>query len=59
MCRIKWSIRKLSAFCKKCSNGTLANFSKLIIHDDNDDNQILVGGLEKYEAVCRKHYNNI
>lgn len=50
-------ITKLSALCKYCSDGTFAHFSKLI-DNNNSENQILVGGLEKYEAVCRKHYNS-
>ena len=46
-------VKKLSALCKKCGNGTLAHFSKKII---NDSNKILIGSNEIYEAVCRKHY---
>jgi thymidine kinase len=50
------SITKLSALCKYCSDGTEAHFSKLIKNDNDNTNQILVGGIEKFEAVCRKHY---
>lgn len=49
-------ITKLSALCKQCSDGTYAHFSKLIVNNVDKDDQIVVGGLEKYEAVCRKHY---
>ncbi len=48
-------ITKLSALCQYCSDGTLAHFSKLT-KDVGIDGQILVGGSDKYEAVCRKHY---
>jgi thymidine kinase len=47
-------ITKLSAFCKECNDGTKAHFSKLV--KSNDKNQVQVGSIEKYEAVCRKHY---
>lgn len=47
-------ITKLSALCKECSDGTKAHFTKLI--KNNDINQVQVGSIEKYEAVCRKHY---
>lgn len=49
-------INKLSALCKYCSDGTSAHFSKLIVKDFTENGQIIVGGTEKYEAVCRKHY---
>ena len=47
------SLTQLSAYCKKCGDGTLANFTKRSI---NDNNVILVGTSSQYEAVCRKHY---
>ncbi len=50
-------ITKLSALCKYCSDGTNAHFSKLIVN--KIDGQIMIGGNDKYEAVCRKHYNQI
>jgi thymidine kinase len=46
-------VKKLSALCKKCGDGTLAHFSKKII---NDTNKTLIGSTGIYEAVCRKHY---
>jgi len=49
-------ITKLSALCKYCCDGTTAHFSKLIQNDVKNGEQIIVGGVEKYEAVCRKHY---
>lgn len=44
---------KLNALCKRCKDGTKASFSKRII---NDNNKIIVGSDNCYEAVCRKHY---
>jgi len=44
---------KLNALCKKCKDGTKACFTKRTI---NNDNTIVVGSNECYEAVCRKHY---
>lgn len=46
-------ITKLSAFCKDCSDGTEAHFTKKIT-DDND--LIKVGSNEFFKPVCRKHY---
>ena len=46
-------ITKLNALCIKCSNGTIASFSKRTIKDDS---KIVVGSSDIYEAVCRKHY---
>jgi thymidine kinase len=46
-------IIKLNALCIKCSDGTLAHFSKRITKNVD---KVLVGGLTDYEAVCRKHY---
>jgi thymidine kinase len=48
-------IEFLSALCKKCNDGTPAIFSKKITEDNK---KISVGGSNKYEAVCRKHYLN-
>lgn len=48
-------ITKLSALCKKCGDGTHADFTKRVV--DNDQ-QILIGGSDSYEPVCRFHYDN-
>ena len=51
------NVVKLKALCKKCGDGTDALFTSyklLTIH--NEDSNISVGGAEKYEALCRKHY---
>jgi len=51
-------ITKLKALCKFCGDGTPAHFSKLMVKNiENSDEQTIVGGQEKYEAVCRKHYH--
>jgi len=44
---------KLNALCKRCNNGTAAPFTKRTCRKKA---QKLVGGVESYEAVCRKHY---
>ena len=46
-------VKKLTALCKKCNNGTPAIFSKRIT---NNNKQTIVGGADMYESVCRKHY---
>ena len=46
-------IQKLTAFCSLCRNGTPAIFSfGSIITDD----LVVVGQVDLYRAVCRKHY---
>lgn len=49
-------IIKLSALCKKCGDGTEANFTKAI--GEIGSEQVVTGGSEKYEAVCRYHFYN-
>ena len=49
------SVKKLSALCIKCKNGTKANFSKRIV---NNSEQRLIGSFESFIPVCRYHYNN-
>lgn len=44
----------LKAFCKKCNDGTLANFSKRLTKEES---QIVVGS-DEYIPVCRKHFNS-
>ena len=45
------TVKKLSALCLKCNDGTDAYFSKRI---DKNNSQILVGS-DEYIPVCRKH----
>lgn len=46
-------VRKLSAYCHYCKNGTLGIFTHRIT---NDKKQTLIGGANVYKAVCRQHY---
>ena len=46
------TVKKLSALCLKCNNGTKAYFSKRL---DKKRDQILVG-INEYIPVCRKHF---
>ena len=48
------NITKLSAMCSICKDGTPAIFSKKLVC--NGDTVIDVGAIDKYVAVCRKHY---
>lgn len=48
------NVELLTAFCKKCNDGTLAHFTKRIIVDK--DAQTLVGSDDLYIPVCRFHY---
>jgi hypothetical protein len=51
------TVDKLKAYCCKCSNGTLAPFTKKTAK--NKSNQVIdIGGIDKYEPVCRYHYFN-
>lgn len=52
---IPWAtqVTKLCALCKHCKDGTLAPFTRKIYDETNQ--QVDVGGSEKYESVCLKH----
>lgn len=45
---------KLNSLCSKCSDGTEAPFSLRIIKSSDI---VLIGGIESYIPVCRKHFN--
>lgn len=47
---------KLTAFCKICSDGTPAIFTKKINTISKTNMQIFVGGKNMYIPVCRNHY---
>jgi len=49
------NVEMLTAFCKKCNDGTLAHFTKRIIVDKHT--QTLVGSDDLYIPVCRFHYS--
>ena len=48
-------VKKLSALCKSCGDGTLAHFTKRITKCNSITH---VGGEETYTATCRHHYLN-
>jgi thymidine kinase len=50
------TVTRLSAYCSVCKDGTLAPFTARI---SNALTQIIVGGLESYTPVCRKHWSGI
>lgn len=45
-------VTKLSALCMRCKNGTPGPFTKRIVDDKSPE---LIGGSDKYVAVCRYH----
>lgn len=47
------TITKLTALCKRCSDGTPALFT---YSTAKKSTQVCVGDAETYEALCRKHY---
>jgi thymidine kinase len=47
------TVTKVSALCKRCGDGTLAHFTKRI---SKDKEEVIVGGEELYESVCRRHF---
>lgn len=49
------SVVKRHAFCRRCAVPTPALFTYRVTQDEG---QVLVGGAEKYEPLCRKHYLN-
>jgi thymidine kinase len=49
------SVEKLSAYCKVCSDGTLAHFTQ---KKNVDEKQTVVGSGDLYLPVCRHHYFN-
>lgn len=46
-------VTKLCALCRHCKDGTVAPFTRKLRDDTNQ--QVDVGGSEKYESVCLKH----
>jgi len=51
------SVTKLNALCKKCNDGTLAPYTKRENYSSTE--QIVIGGPERYESVCKKHLMHI
>lgn len=54
---IPWAtnVRKLNALCYRCKNGTLAPYTRKFC---GGDEQVDVGGSDKYESVCLKHLSD-
>ena len=46
-------VEKLHGFCKDCSDGTAGIYSKRIVESGD---QVLIGAVESYKCVCRKHF---
>ena len=53
------SVEKKTALCRECGDGTPAIFTKAICEKQTQtqpQSQVSIGGAEKYEPVCRKHF---
>jgi thymidine kinase len=50
------SVVKRHAFCRRCKEPTPALFTYRITGDESQ--QVVVGGAETYEPLCRRHYLN-
>lgn len=48
--------QQLTALCSVCRDGTLAQFSKFLGDEVKQENEVAVGGVDKYIPVCRKHF---
>ena len=46
-------VMRLSAYCSRCADGTLAHFSKKIA---GGAEQVEIGAADKYIPVCRRHF---
>ena len=46
------TVTRLNAFCVVCRDGTPAYFTKRIVESTD---QLLIGGSESYQPVCREH----
>lgn len=55
---IPWAnkVTKLRALCLYCKDGTEAPYTRYKLNSDQTTSQINVGGAEKYEAVCLRHF---
>jgi len=47
------SVEKKTALCRRCGDGTAAIFTRAL---SVNAEQVAVGGAERYEPVCRRHY---
>lgn len=48
------SVKKLTAMCSVCRDGTPAPYTKKV-KNSNEEGQVDIGGAEKYVAVCLSH----
>lgn len=48
-------VERLTAFCKRCANGTPAPFTYR--QNGPHDQQVIVGGQDRYMALCRECYH--
>ena len=48
------TVEKVTAFCRRCANGTPGMFTYR--HSGPHDQQVIVGGSEHYETLCRECY---
>ena len=48
------TIEKKTALCRRCGDGTAAIFTKAL---SQREGQVVVGGAELYEPVCRLHFH--
>ena len=46
-------VERLTAFCSVCCNGTIAMYSQ---YKGATKDGVMIGGMEIYRPVCRKHY---
>jgi thymidine kinase len=56
---IPWadSLMLLNAVCRECRDGkTPGLFSKLVSHKINGQCDVLIGGSDQYQSVCRRHF---
>jgi len=47
------SVEKKTALCRHCGDGTAAIFTRAL---GEQEAQVAVGGAERYEPVCRRHF---
>ena len=48
------TVEKVTAFCRRCANGTPGIFTYR--HSGPHDQQVIVGGSDLYETLCRECY---
>ena len=48
--------QQLTALCSVCRDGTSAQFSKFLGASAKQENEVAVGGADKYIPVCRRHF---